>query len=654
MIQHNFSKMPQQILQNAILSRFAEELFLELFSKGKLFGTVHTCIGQELSGAVVSNFLTNKDTIFSNHRCHGHFLSKTQDIDGLVAELMGRENGVCFGVGGSQHLHTEGFYSNGIQGGIVPVAAGLAYAHKIQNNKNISVVFIGDGTLGEGVVYETLNIVSKWELPLLIVLEDNKYSQSTHQDETLAGSIIDRPLSFGIESIKASTWDWQNLIEVSDEAIKKIRADSRPRFLQIETFRLKAHSKGDDNRPIEVIDNFNSKDPINIFLQNLSPSEKVWVEKTRALVNDALVKAENSSHLDFSNYVIEDHSQIQKFTWRSYAPSKGIRYLESINKAFVTIMREDQNVYMFGEDIESPYGGAFKVTKDLSHQFPGRVRNTPISEACIVGMGGGMGLLGLTPIVEIMFGDFIGLAFDQIINHIAKFREMYGRKVHSNVIIRTPMGGGRGYGPTHSQSLDKHFLGIPGIKVIALNNYVDPVEIYKPLVQDKLGPALVIENKTMYGSFVNQNIPQGFNFFKSSNIFPDVLISPESKNIDITLIGYGGMSDSLIQACDILFEKYEIITQVLLISQLYPLEITVFLKNLKETKGIIIVEEGQGFSGFGSEVISQMYENGFNNLTVRRIFAAANCIPSSGLLEKKVLPSIDTIVKCALSIYRHD
>ena len=654
MTKPNLMKIPEPILQKALLTRFAEETFLELFSKGKLFGTIHTCIGQELSGAIIAHFLTDKDTIFSNHRCHGHFLSNTLDIEGLVSELMGRENGVCLGLGGSQHLQKDGFYSNGIQGGIAPIAAGLAYAHKLQKNENISVVFIGDGTLGEGVVYETLNLASKWELPLLIVLEDNKYSQSTQQEETLAGNILARPLAFGIESFKASTWDWQNLIDVSKDIIQSIRSDSRPRFLQIETFRLKAHSKGDDNRPVQIVNEFNLIDPLNIFLQELSPSEKIWVQKIRDSVNLAVEKAEISSPLDFLRYVTDRDTVNEKFFWSNYTPQRGGRFVDSINQAFVTIMREHHNVYILGEDIEAPYGGAFKVTKDLSTQFPNRVRNTPISEACIVGIGGGMGLLGFTPIIEIMFGDFIGLAFDQITNHIAKFSQMYGKKVRTNVIIRTPMGGGRGYGPTHSQTLDKHFFGIPGIKVIALNNYIDPAEIYEPLVKNQLGPALVIENKTMYGSFLNHYIPEGFIFNKSNNIFPDILISPESNNVDITFIGYGGMSDSLIRACDILFEEHEIVSQVLLISQLYPLDITIFIKNIVQTNAVILVEEGQGFSGFGSEVISQMYENGFNNFKVRRIFSESTCIPSSGVLEKQVLPSIEKIIASAISIMNND
>jgi 2-oxoisovalerate dehydrogenase E1 component len=486
------------------------------------------------------------------------------------------------------------------------------------------------------------------------VLEDNKYSQSTCQEETLAGDILSRPQAFGIESVKSNTWEFEHLIDVSNDLIKKIRNDSKPRFLQIETFRLKAHSKGDDNRPADLINAFNLKDPLNIFLGGMSQEEEGWVKSIRNQVENAVSNAEKSSIYDISQAIKKDTLGSENIKWIDFQPHTGIRFVDSLNEAFVTLMGETQGLYMLGEDIESPYGGAFKATKELSRLFPGRVRNTPISEACIVGIGGGMGLLGFTAVVEIMFGDFIGLAFDQIVNHVAKFKDMYGNNGHTNIIIRTPMGGGRGYGPTHSQTLDKHFLGIPGIKVIALNNYIDPIEVFRPLIQEQLGPAIVIENKIMYGSFCNQNIPEGFTFKRSNDKFPNILVSPDSNAIDITLIGYGGMSDLLMQACDVLFEEHDIVAQVLLITQLYPLDIAASVKSIREAKAIVVIEEGQGFSGFGSEIISQIFENNLTQCKVRRIFADPTCIPSSSILEKEVLPSIKKIIECALLLINHD
>src|SRR5215218_10097565 len=158
-----------KLIKEALTIRKVEEKFLELFSQGKLNGTVHTCVGQEFSAIAFAGQLKRKDFVFSNHRCHGHYISFTKDVRGLLAELMGKKSGVCGGIGSSQHLCNKNFHSNGLQGGIVPVAAGYALANKIRKNDAIGLVYIGDGTLGEGVLYETMNIISKWEIPLLIV-----------------------------------------------------------------------------------------------------------------------------------------------------------------------------------------------------------------------------------------------------------------------------------------------------------------------------------------------------------------------------------------------------------------------------------------------------------------------------------------------------
>src|ERR1700676_4882528 len=155
----------------AALIREVEERLLQLFAAGKLFGTVHTCVGQEMVGVAIARALRAGDILFSNHRCHGHFLARTGNVEGLIAEIMGKSGGICGGRGGSQHLSdmSNGFFSNGVQGGIAPISAGLAMSLQLRDTDNLAVVFLGDGTLGEGAVYETLNIVSKWKLPLLFV-----------------------------------------------------------------------------------------------------------------------------------------------------------------------------------------------------------------------------------------------------------------------------------------------------------------------------------------------------------------------------------------------------------------------------------------------------------------------------------------------------
>ncbi|MBV8145645.1 MAG: pyruvate dehydrogenase [Gammaproteobacteria bacterium] len=638
----------RRILEKALLARFVDETLLELFAAGQLHGTVHTCIGQEMSG-LISEFLRPTDTIFSNHRCHGHFLWRTGDAPGLIAELMGRQAGVCGGIGGSQHLYKGGFYSNGIQGGIAPVAAGLALAHKLRGSGNISVVYLGDGTLGEGVVYETFNLAAKWDLPLLLVLEDNKYAQSTAQHETLAGEICSRPAAFGIETIKANTWNWESLYAVAGALIEQLRQDSRPRFLYIETYRLKAHSKGDDTRSREIVEPFERRDPLNRFLGTLNDHEREWVDELRARVAQAVQSAQASPPAVLPELSVPGAGDPPQ--WRRAQLPGRRRGATALNECLRELMGEHPEIQLLGEDVLSPYGGAFKATKDLSDLFAGRVRNTPISEACIVGVGAGLGLMGYRPIVEIMFGDFVGLAFDQIVNHAAKFHQMYNQQVVSNLIIRTPMGGGRGYGPTHSQTLDRHFFGVPGLRVLAVNHLLDPARVYRPLLETSSGPTLVIENKRLYGSHLLAECPAGFQVDYSSETFPSVWIRPEAPRTDLTLLGYGGTSELLLEACELLFAEHDLIAQVLAVMQVYPFSIDPLLEALRCAPRLLIVEEGQGFAGFGAEVLAQIAEApALRALQVRRLYPPAHCVPASGGLEKQMLPSVAAIAHAAVAM----
>jgi 2-oxoisovalerate dehydrogenase E1 component len=258
-------------LKDALRIRKVEEKFLELFSQGKLNGTVHTCVGQEFSALAFAGQLKKKDFVFSNHRCHGHYIAFTGDVRGLLAELLGKASGTCGGIGSSQHLCHNNFFSNGIQGGIVPVAAGYALGNKLRQNGAIGVVFIGDGTLGEGALYETMNIISKWEIPLMIVCENNFYAQSTPQHVNLAGDILARAQAFGIHTGQGATSSPEELMEKAQEAIDYVRREIKPCFFLVETYRLNAHSKGDDDRDPSEVASYSEKDFLHVF-RGESPS----------------------------------------------------------------------------------------------------------------------------------------------------------------------------------------------------------------------------------------------------------------------------------------------------------------------------------------------------------------------------------------------
>ena len=264
-----------------------EETLLGLFEEGVLNGTTHACIGQEANAVAVMEHLRDGDHVFSNHRCHGHYLARTGDALGLMAEIMGKEAGICAGVGGSQHICVPGFMSNGVQGGIVPTAAGIALAHKLRGSDRISVVFIGDGTLGEGVVYESLNIASLWQLPLLIVVEDNEWAQSTPIALNMAGGMRARFEAFGIPVSEIASTDVLELDGMAETEIEAVRATGCPRVLLIHTYRLCHHSKSDDQRPEAEVAARWLREPLAVHRQRLTDAQ--W-RQADAEVEEALTE----------------------------------------------------------------------------------------------------------------------------------------------------------------------------------------------------------------------------------------------------------------------------------------------------------------------------------------------------------------------------
>lgn len=276
-----------------LIRRF-EERALDEFSTGKLFGTTHAYIGQEADAAAIFAALGPDDVIFSSHRCHGHFLAYGGDPYRLAAELMGRATGLVGGRGGSQHIHWRNFYSNGIQGGIVPVATGTALAEKAKGSSAISVVFLGDGTLGEGALYESLNIASLWSLPVLYVLENNRYAQTTPTELGVAGSMADRFKAFGIQTWEAASSDVLTLVPVAREAVDHTRS-GLPSACILHTYRFSAHSKGDDPRnPAEIAKIRAEHDPLTIHAPRLDSAQRASVEaEIDALIDDAFTRAAN-------------------------------------------------------------------------------------------------------------------------------------------------------------------------------------------------------------------------------------------------------------------------------------------------------------------------------------------------------------------------
>ena len=337
--------------------------------------------------------------------------------------------------------------------------------------------------------------------------------------------------------------------------------------------------------------------------------------------------------------------------------------LESLNSALHQAFTDNENVYLLGEDILDPYGGAFKVTRGLSTRFPERVLTTPISEAGFVGVAAGMALRGLHPVVEIMFGDFITLIADQMINHIAKFRWMYNNQVRMPFVVRTPMGGRRGYGPTHSQTLEKLFLGVPGLQVVApaalslADGSGRPGDLLYRSILDSVDPVVFIENKLQYLLPVLSQA-ELMDFSLSSQTggtglkLPTYTLSMRgAPPAGLTIAAYGYMAELARQAAIRLAFEHEVFAELVIPTQLTPFEVDPILSSTRRTGSLLVIEEGSLTSGWGAEVIARVAEAlGSQGVTYKRLAAKDLPVPSSGPLEGMVLPDVEQVIQSAMQM----
>ncbi len=339
--------------------------------------------------------------------------------------------------------------------------------------------------------------------------------------------------------------------------------------------------------------------------------------------------------------------------------------LQSLNTALKEAFAANPNVYLLGEDVLDPYGGAFKVTRGLSTGFPERVIATPISEAGFVGVAAGMALRGLRPVVEIMFGDFICLVADQLVNHIAKFRWMYNEQVSVPIVIRTPMGGRRGYGPTHSQTLEKLYLGVPGLMVVAPAAYCkadgrgDPGDLLYHIILEGEDPVLFVENKLQYLLPVQSQAELDDFVLTGEEANPKLPLPTYTLTVrgappaTLTISAYGYMAELARQAVKRLAYEQEIFAELVVPTQLSPFEVRSISNSAARTGALLVVEEGTYSLGWGAEVIARVAEAASDTpIRFSRLAAQDVPVPASGPLEARVLPGIDHIMQAATMMAR--
>ena len=640
---------PRSLYAYAQCIRGIETLLLDLFGKGKLSGTTHTCLGQEFCQmAVVRALLHADDAVLSNHRNHGHFLTYSGNFTGLVAEVMGRQDGVCGGRGGSQHMAWRHFHSNGVQAGMTGIAVGLARAREMSGSAGIVAVIVGDGTLGEGLLYESMNLAAVWQAPVLFVVERNGIAQTTDTADTIGGDILARGAAFGLLTRRVSDADPQ-LWEVAEAMVAEVRGTRRPGFLVIDTARLGPHSKGDDLRSETEMAAIRARDPVARLGATLDPAERATLDAAAAaLVNRTAEQAAASPEaheLLATNDLFRLATHLPAPDPSAVASGRTVR--AALNATLDALLSEDSRVILLGEDLHDPYGGAFKVTAGLSQRHAGRVVSTPISEGGVTGAAIGLALAGKRPIMEVMFGDFLTLCADQIYNHAVKFPGLF-QELSVPMVIRAPVGGRRGYGPTHSQSPENIFAAIPGLTVIYGSQRHDNGAMLRNAVLHWPFPTVFLEHKLLYGTVEDPGRYRPLPAHPADRggaAFPTLL--RRAVQADAAILTYGGMVTLVEEVADQLSAEEELELDILVLAQLAPLPRHALVAALAGYDAIVIAEETHTGYGVGAEIIACLAEAGYHG-TVRRVGTPPVPIPSARSLELTVLPDADCVAAAVL------
>lgn len=643
----------ESVFRYGLLIRETEQALLRLFSEGLLSGTTHTCLGQELCQMSVVRALSNPhDVVLSNHRNHGHFLTYSGDFYGLVAEIMGREGGVCGGIGGSQHLAYRGFHSNGVQGGMTAIGAGHAYGLKAAGSGGIVATIIGDGTLGQGLLYESLNLAGVWDLPVLFVVENNGIAQTTPTSTTIAGTIEGRAAAFGIRTWRLDDAD-TNFLNNVESVVASVRNSGHPGFMIINTMRMGPHSKGDDLRDPFELAAIRDRDPLERTGAGLTDSLRAQIRReVTEYVNsicERAMKAGNVENLIARDtiFVLPPNTEFVVPPPRGNATAKRTVRAD-LNETLRAMLETSPELILLGEDLHDPYGGAFKVTAGLSTDYPARVISTPISEAGVVGSAIGMAMHGALPVVEIMFADFVTLAFDQIFNHAVKFTGMFPDSPIP-LVIRTPAGGRRGYGPTHSQNPESLLTAVPGLTVVFASARHRPGDLLWNSVFNWRYPTIFLEHKLLYGANVD---PGDYRVMDPVNDDPGAALFPTlvggDPDPDLSLVAYGGMVD-LAEAAAAELREEELAVEIVIPSLLAPFPRRTLMKTLAARDRVVALEETHIGYGFSAELGAALLESGFRGC-YGRVGTPPVPIPAARCLESLVMPDGRRISETILKV----
>ena len=630
-----------ELYKGVLKPRMIEEKMLVLLRQGKI-SKWFSGIGQEAGSVGAAMALNTDEYILPMHRNLGVFTSRNIPLYRLFAQFQGKPSGFTKGRDRSFHFGTQEYKIVGMISHLGPqlgLADGIALANKLRKEEKVTLVYSGDGGASEGDFHEALNVAAVWDLPVIFAIENNGYGLSTPSNEQFkCKQFIDKGIGYGMEAVQV---DGNNVLEVYDTVKKlaeSIRKNPHPVLLELMTFRMRGHEEASGTKyvPQELFEIWGKKDPlINFenFLLDEAVLEKEMIETFRAEIKKEI---EENLEIAFAETLPPPHIEIELKDM--YMPfqlneieAKGTttnkRYIDAISDGLRLAMRKHSNLVLMGQDI-AEYGGVFKITEGFVEEFgKGRVRNTPLCEAAIVGSGFGLSINGMKAMVEMQFADFVTEGFNQIVNNLAKSHYRWGQ--NADVVVRMPTGAGVAAGPFHSQSNEAWFFHTPGLKIAYPAFASDAKGLLLTAFEDP-NPVMFFEHKALYRSI-------------TEDVADDYYTIPFGKGRlvregnDLTIVTYGlGVH----WAMEILDKHPEIKADLIDLRTLVPLDKELIFNSVTKTGKAIVLHEDTMTGGIGGELVALINENCFHNLDapVVRVASLDTPVPMNADLENNFLP----------------
>ncbi len=633
------------LYESILWPRMIEEKMLVLLRQGKI-SKWFSGIGQEAIAVGATLAMDPTEWIMPLHRNLGVFTSRKMPLTNLFKQWQGdrssyskaRERSFHFG---SKAHHVCGMISH--LGPQLAIADGVALAYQQRGQLKASMAFTGDGGTSEGDFHEALNVAAVWNLPVIFIIENNGYGLSTPTNEQYkCDHLVDRAKGYGMEGIRI---DGNNILEVY-QTVKGVRDycinQQKPYLIECDTFRMRGHEEASGVKyvPKHLMETWSLKDPIKNYEQFLVQEnvltemqvadirnrfkEQMEVDLRKAMEPEIFEPSISDELIDVFAPVPEN--TIPDFSLVETTQKTNKRFIEAISDALRQSMEKYPEMIIMGQDI-AEYGGAFKITEGFVDQFgKQRIRNTPICESAIVGAALGLSMEGMKSVVEMQFADFVTVAFNQIVNNLAKMHYRWGQ--YADVVVRMPTGGGVGAGPFHSQSNEAWFTHVPGLKVVYPSNPTDAKGLLIAALAEP-NPVLYFEHKALYRS-VEEEIPDAMYQIEIGKAH----IVKEGSDATIITYGMGVLWAKAYQQAHADQSIY-----ILDLRTLAPLDYTAIELAVKATGKLMLLHEDNLTGGIGGEISAWVAEHCFEHLDapIMRCASLDTPIPFNKTLEKQYM-----------------